>query len=101
MLSPVGSRIYGALPNGQSIDACSLAGRDSLVLEVIALSGIATRLLAPGRNGLLDDVVLGLSDLDSYLAGHPYFGAIAGRVNRLEERSTAAAKPGPVNLTYD
>lgn len=42
--------------------------------------GIVTRLLAPDREGHLADVVLGLSNLDSYLAGHPHFGAITGRV---------------------
>lgn len=80
MLSSITSRSYGSLPDGQSIEAWALAGRGGLVLEVITLGGIVTRLLVPGRDGTLDDVVLGLSDLDSYLAGHPYFGAIAGRV---------------------
>jgi aldose 1-epimerase len=44
------------------------------------MGGIVTRLLAPGRDGAVDDVVLGFNDLDSYLAGHSYFGAITGRV---------------------
>jgi aldose 1-epimerase len=80
MVWPISSRIYGSLPNGQSIEAWTLTGRGGLVLEVITLGGVVTRLLVPGRDGTLDDVVLGLSDLDSYLAGHAYFGAIAGRV---------------------
>jgi aldose 1-epimerase len=50
------------------------------VLEVITLGGIVTRMLAPGRDGRADDVVLGFSDLALYAAGHPYFGAITGRV---------------------
>src|SRR5262249_49494144 len=32
------------------------------------------------REGKLDDVVLGFDDLKGYLEGHPYFGAITGRV---------------------
>jgi aldose 1-epimerase len=42
--------------------------------------GIVTSLHVPDRNGQLDDVVLGFHDLDSYVAGHPYFGAITGRI---------------------
>lgn len=80
MVSPISSRIYGTLPGGQSVEAWTLAGRGGLVLEVITLGGIVTRLLVPGRDGILDDVVLGFNNLDSYAAGHPYFGAIAGRV---------------------
>jgi aldose 1-epimerase len=80
MVSPISSRGYGTVPGGQSVEAWTLAGRGGLVLEVITLGGIVTRLLAPGRDGILDDVVLGFNNLDSYVAGHPYFGAIAGRV---------------------
>jgi aldose 1-epimerase len=57
-----------------------MTGSGGLELEVITYGGIVTRLLAPDRDGRLADVVLGLSDLESYLAGHPYFGAITGRV---------------------
>jgi aldose 1-epimerase len=58
----------------------TLTGRGGLVLEAIAYGGIVTRLLVPGRDGSASDVVLGFNDLDSYLVGHPYFGAITGRV---------------------
>jgi aldose 1-epimerase len=74
------SQSYGFLPNGQAVEAWTLAVPHGLTLEVITYGGIVTRLLVPDRNGDLDDVVLGCPDLDSYLAGHPYFGAITGRV---------------------
>lgn len=80
MASPISSRPFGITPSGQPVEAWTLVGRGGLVLEAITYGGIATRLLVPGRNGALDDVVLGLGDLESYLAGHPYFGAITGRV---------------------
>jgi aldose 1-epimerase len=57
-----------------------MVGSGGLELEVITYGGIVTRLLAPDREGRSADVVLGLRDLESYLAGHPYFGAITGRV---------------------
>ncbi|MGB7266643.1 MAG: aldose epimerase family protein [Terracidiphilus sp.] len=62
------------------MEAWTLTGRGGLVLEAITFGGIVTRLLVPERTGTLDDVVLGFNDLESYVAGHPYFGAITGRV---------------------
>jgi aldose 1-epimerase len=105
MVSPISSRSYGLLPDGQTVEAWALAGRGGLVLEVITLGGIVTRLLAPGRDGTLDDVVLGFNSLDPYLAGHPYFGAIAGRVAgriagaafTLENRCYQLARNDPPN----
>lgn len=78
-LSPQ-SRLFGQLPGGESVEAWTLTGSGGLELEVITYGGIVTRLLAPDREGRLADVVLGLSDFESYLAGHPHFGAITGRV---------------------
>ncbi len=80
MASPISSRIFGVLPTGQTVEAWTLAGRGGLELEAITYGGIVTRLLAPDRNGNAGDVVLGFNDLESYLGGHPYFGAITGRV---------------------
>lgn len=80
MALSLNSRPFGFLPTGESVEAWTLTGSGGLVLEVITYGGIVTRLLAPDRAGVLADVVLGFNDLDSYLAGHPYFGAIVGRV---------------------
>ncbi len=80
MASPISSRTFGVLPDGQTVEAWTLIGRGGLELEAITYGGIVTRMLAPDRNGSASDVVLGFNDLDSYLNGHPYFGAITGRV---------------------
>jgi aldose 1-epimerase len=80
MASPISSRIFGVLPGGQTVEAWTLSGRNGLELEAITYGGIVTQLLAPDCNGNAGDVVLGFNDLDSYLNGHPYFGAITGRV---------------------
>jgi aldose 1-epimerase len=80
MASPISSRIFGVLPAGQTVEAWTLTGRGGLVLEAITYGGIVTRLLAPAHDGSAVDVVLGFNDFDSYLGGHPYFGAITGRV---------------------
>jgi aldose 1-epimerase len=74
------SRFFGRLPGGESVEAWTMTGPGGLELEAITYGGIVTRLLVPDRKGRLADVVLGFHDLDSYIAGHPYFGAIVGRV---------------------
>lgn len=48
MASPISSRIFGMLPTGETVEACTLTGRGALVLEAITYGGIVTRLLAPG-----------------------------------------------------
>ena len=84
MARSLSSRTFGHLRTGESIEAWTLVGAGSLVVEIITYGGIVLRLLAPDRDGCLADVVLGFNDLDSYLAeqpsGYPYFGAIIGRV---------------------
>lgn len=80
MVPSIKSLSYGTLPSGKSVESWTLTGLGGLALEVITYGGIVTRLLAPGRNGELEDVVLGFDNLESYLAGQCYFGAITGRV---------------------
>jgi len=74
------SRGFGVLPSGESVEAWTLKGLGGLEVEVINYGGIVRRVMAPGRDGAFDDVVLGFNELDPYLARHPYFGAITGRV---------------------
>lgn len=49
-------------------------------MEVLSYGGIVRSLKVPGRQGQSADVVLGFNHLEPYLAAHPYFGAITGRV---------------------
>lgn len=71
---------FGTLANGQNIESWTLAGSQGLVLEVLTYGGIVRRLLAPDRNGRVDDVVLGYGDLEGYLNDPFFMGATAGRV---------------------
>ncbi|WP_438480693.1 aldose epimerase family protein [Oleiharenicola lentus] len=79
-MNPVTSRVFGHLPTGEAVRAWTLSNARGASLEVIEYGGIVTRLLMPDRHGKLADVVLGFASLPPYLDGHPYFGAIAGRV---------------------
>jgi aldose 1-epimerase len=52
--------------------------------RITSYGAILTSLRVPDRRGELADVVLGFDRLEGYLAGHPYFGAMVGRVaNRI------------------
>lgn len=70
---------FGALPDGRAVDLYLLTNENGMRASIATYGGIVTSLTAPDRDGRFADVVLGFDDLDGYLAGHPYFGAIVGR----------------------
>jgi aldose 1-epimerase len=62
----------------------TLTNKNGLVVKITNYGAIVTELHVPDRNGAFADIVLGFESLDAYLKGHPYFGAIVGRVaNRI------------------
>ncbi len=55
-----------------------------LTAKITDFGGILTEMRVPDRDGTAADVVLGFDNLERYLAGHPFFGALAGRyANRI------------------
>jgi aldose 1-epimerase len=67
-------------PSGEIVETFTLAGAAGASLEFLTYGGIVRSIKMPDRDGCLADIVLGFDSLEPYLAGHPYFGAIAGRV---------------------
>src|SRR5689334_5909663 len=65
--------------DGQSVDLYTLRNVHGVEAKITNYAGILVSLKVPDRNGKFDDVVLGFNDLDTYLKGHPYFGALIGR----------------------
>lgn len=65
--------------DGQSIDLYTLRNVHGVEAKITNYGGILVSLKVPDRNGKFADVVLGFNDLDTYLKGHPYFGALIGR----------------------
>jgi aldose 1-epimerase len=81
---PPAARPFGTLPDGRQATLYTLAVRGGWQATITDYGGIVTSLLVPQPDGDSVDVVLGFDTLDGYLAGHPYFGAICGRVgNRI------------------
>jgi len=75
---------FGTTPDGVDIDQYTLTNSHGLTVRIISYGAIVTSVKTPDRDGRLGEGTLGFDSLDSYLAGHPYFGAIAGRVaNRI------------------
>jgi aldose 1-epimerase len=75
---------FGMTPDGENVRLITLANAKGMKVKIITYGGIVTELHVPDKNGKFSDVVLGFDDLKSYLAGHPFFGANAGRVaNRI------------------
>src|SRR5437773_2092670 len=75
---------FGKTPEGTAVDLYVLTNANGVQAKIMTYGAILTQLHVPDRNGKLDDVVLGLDDLASYVAGHPAFGATVGRVaNRI------------------
>lgn len=63
----------------------TLSNDNGISVQVINYGGIITSLRVPDRNGNVEDVVLGFSDLKQYITKNaPFFGAIVGRfANRI------------------
>jgi aldose 1-epimerase len=70
---------FGKTADGQNVDLYTLRNVHGVEAKITNYGGIVTSLKVPDRRGKFDDVVLGFNDLDSYLKGHPYFGALIGR----------------------
>ena len=70
---------FGKTSDGQNVDIYTLTNRRGAEIKITNYGGIITSLKVPDRNGKLGDIVLGFDNLDAYLKGSPYFGAIIGR----------------------
>ena len=74
---------FGTVGN-TPVQLFSLTNKNGLIAKITNYGAIVTELHVPDRAGRLADVVLGFDTPDAYLAAHPYFGAIVGRVaNRI------------------
>jgi aldose 1-epimerase len=77
-------KIFGHMPDGAPVKIYTLKNQNGVMVRITEYGAILTEIHAPDRRGNDGDVVLGFDSLDRYLKGHPFFGAIAGRVaNRI------------------
>lgn len=70
--------------NGKPVKLFTLTNRKGTIVKVTNYGLIITDIQTADRDGKLGHVVLGFDSLEEYKKGHPFFGAIAGRVaNRI------------------
>jgi aldose 1-epimerase len=70
--------------DGKAVNLFTLKNSKGTVVKVSNYGLIITEIHTADRNGKLGNIVLGFDSLAQYQAGHPFFGAIAGRVaNRI------------------
>ncbi len=93
--------------NDKSVYLYTLKNGYGITAKITNYGALLTELHLPDRNGESADVALGFDTLDGYLAGHPYFGCIVGRVaNRITDGNftldgvdyTLATNMGPSHL---
>ncbi len=80
----VEKQAFGKTPDGTEVDLYTLTNARGMTAKITNYGAIVTELRTPDRDGKFENVVLGFDNLKDYLAGHPYFGALIGRVgNRI------------------
>ena len=98
---------FGVTADGTQVDQYTLTNDHGLKVKVITYGGIITSVETPDRHGKSTNITLSLDSLKDYLAGHPFFGAIAGRyANRIAKgkftldgkQYTLATNNGPNHL---
>ena len=100
-------KVFGKTPDGADVKIYTLSNTKGMTAKIMEYGAILTELWVPDRNGKPGNVVLGFDNLDQYVKGHPFFGAIAGRVaNRIAKGKfmldareyTLAVNNGPNHL---
>ncbi len=75
---------FGQTEDDTPVNLYALTNDNGLEIKITNYGGVIVSILAPDRNGKLDDIILGFDDLVGYLANNPYFGCIVGRfANRI------------------
>ena len=70
---------FGTTEGSQAVHLYTLTNPQGMRVAITNYGGIVTSLLVPDRDGHFGDVVLGYDNLEDYMEGSPYFGAIVGR----------------------
>lgn len=64
---------------GKNTQLYSLTNGHGLKVDISNFGGIVTSIMAPDRDGNLEEITLGFDTLGHYLRPHPFFGALVGR----------------------
>jgi len=77
---------FGTLEDRTPITAFTLSNNNGISVEILNYGGVIRALNMPDREGKIEDIVLGFSNLRSYEKSQFYLGGIIGRyANRIEK----------------
>ncbi|MGN8645898.1 aldose epimerase family protein [Gracilibacillus sp. HCP3S3_G5_1] len=65
---------------GQEWKEFTLINDNEMAISILDFGGIITKILAPDRNGQLENVVIGFENYEDYLDNPGFLGALIGRV---------------------
>ena len=80
--------------NDKEIFSYELVNNNGASSDITNYGATVTSIKVPDRNGRLTEITLGFDNIDSYIAGHPYFGSTIGRyANRIANGSFILKQP--------
>lgn len=83
-LPSVTRRYWGTTPTRRTVWAYDVVNRAGTRFTAITLGATITALATADRHGAVDDIVLGVDDVEGHLERSPYMGTVAGRyANRI------------------
>jgi len=65
--------------DGKQVNLYTLTNLNGVKIEITNYGGKVVSIQMPDKNGVFEDIVLGYDNIDDYVSGNPYFGAIVGR----------------------
>lgn len=76
--------LFGKLNDGKEVYIYTLKNKPGAEARIMNYGAIVVSITAPDKNGKYADITLGYDNLESYVKGTSYFGAIVGRyANRI------------------
>jgi aldose 1-epimerase len=78
-VEPMEKTLFGKLADGREVYEYTLKNSKGMEAKVINYGATIVSLTAPDKNGKFADVVLGYDNLDGYVNGTTFFGAVVGR----------------------
>ena len=77
-------KTFGKTADGSEADLYTLANDNGLTADVATYGATLVAMETPDRDGQCENVTLSMASFDEYIAGHPFFGSVAGRyANRI------------------
>ena len=72
-------KAFGILSDGRKVSAYTLRNENGMKVKIIDFGGAIVQIKVPDKDGNRVDVVCGYDQLDSYVNGDGYQGALIGR----------------------